>query len=230
MPDYLKTIYFRDEYGVKDYPQKLCNYLFYNVICHTPLYGTHLLDIGSGKGNHLVGFKRLGFVVKGLDCKKECCNALKEFDVRECNIEKEAFPFEDDSFNIVFSKSVIEHVFNSDNFFEESFRVLKKGGMAIMMTPDWDSQHRHFWDDYTHTKPWTRKSLQNVMRIKGFSQVQCDYFRQLPILWKHPCLKYLCDIISLLPDSLKWKDDKEEQHRKFIRFSKEKMLLAVGVK
>ena len=108
--------------------------------------------------------------------------------------------------------------------------MLKIGGIAIIMTPDWGSCYKDFWNDHTHVKPWTRKSLQNVMRIKGFNQVQCEYFRQLPILWKHPCLNYLCDIVSLLPDSLKWKDNKEEQHRKFIRFSKEKMLLAVGVK
>ena len=219
MPNYLETIYFRNESDENSYPQKLCDYL----ISRYGLQG-RLLDIGSGKGNHLVGFSRRGFAVSGVDSRPI------NFAIQKCDLEYEELPYDNMSFDVIFSKSVIEHVFNSDHFFEESFRVLKKGGIAIMMTPDWDSQHRHFWDDYTHVKPWTRKSLQNVMRIKGFSQVQCEYFRQLPILWKCPCLKYICGIVSLLPDSLKWKDSKEEQHRKFIRFSKEKMLLAMGVK
>lgn len=227
MSGYLETIYFKDESDENSYPQKLCDYL---IKKYALTRADSLLDVGSGKGNHLVGFVRRGFKAKGLDSKQECVDALKSFDIRKCDIETEKFPFKDRFFDVVFSKSVIEHVLNSDNFFEESFRVLKKDGIAIIMTPDWDSQHRVFWDDYTHVKPWTRKSLQNVMRIKGFNQVRCKYFRQLPILWKYPCLKYICEIVSLFPDSLKWKDKKEEQHRKFIRFSKEKMLLAVGVK
>jgi len=34
----------------------------------------------------------------------------------------------------------------------------------------------------------------------------------------------------LLPDSLKWKDYEQSNARKLVRFSKEKMLLAVGGK
>ena len=28
MPNYLETIYFTEEYGKFDYPQKLCNYIY----------------------------------------------------------------------------------------------------------------------------------------------------------------------------------------------------------
>lgn len=226
MGNYLETIYFRDETGVQDYPQKLCNYLAKNF-----MGSKHsLLDVGSGKGNHLIGFNRLGLSAKGIDCKPECVEALKSFDIRYCNIEKDLLPFEDKSFDVVFSKSVIEHVNNVDHVFEEIYRVLKKGGIAIIMTPDWNTQHCHFWDDYTHVKAWTRKSLQNIMRMKNFKQVECRLFRQMPILWQHPKLKFIFDLIALLPNSLKWKDKKEEIHRPLIRFSKEKMLLATGVK
>jgi len=37
-------------------------------------------------------------------------------------------------------------------------------------------------------------------------------------------------LISLLPDSLKWKDEKQSKHRVLIRFSKELMLLGYGEK
>lgn len=233
MTDYLKTIYFRDEYAEDKYPQKLCDHLIEKII--SPFFldkiiGKSLLDVGSGKGNHLVGFARRKFVVKGLDIKPECINILDKFDIKKCDIEKEVFPFEDESFDIVFSKSVLEHVLNADNFFEQIFRVLKQKGLVILITPDWKSHHEVFWDDYTHVKPWTRKSLQNIMRIKDFEQVSCSFFRQLPVLWKYPWLKIFCNIVSLFPHSLKWKDDKEEEFRTFIRFSKEKELLAVGRK
>lgn len=233
MLNYLETIYFRSEYAEDKYPQKLCDHLIKKVIkpyFSNNIEGKSLLDIGSGKGNHLVGFARRSFAVKGIDIKPECIKALKGFDIRRCNIETEEFPFEDESFDVIFSKSVIEHVWNADNFLEQALRVLKRGGLAILMTPDWGSQHETFWDDYTHVKPWTRKSLQNAMRIKEFDRVKCILFRQLPALWRFPWLGIFCSILSLLPHSLKWRDDREQEFRTWIRFSKEKMLLATGVK
>jgi 2-polyprenyl-3-methyl-5-hydroxy-6-metoxy-1,4-benzoquinol methylase len=227
MQKYLKTIYFRDEYGCEDYPQKLCDYLTGDL---TIAYHT-LLDVGSGKGNHLVAFDRLGFDVTGLDSKKECVDILKDFNIVECNIETESFPFEDNSFDVVFSKSVLEHVANADNFLQEVYRVVRPGGRAILMTPDWDSNHRTFWDDYTHVKAWTRKSLQNAMLIHGFEDVECSYFRQLPVLWRHPALKIVCDFVAyFFPNSWKWKNTAESKFRPFIRFSKEKMLLGTATK
>lgn len=234
MQDYLKTIYFTEEYGEEKYPQKLCDYL-YQAYCKDYIKKNNIkkpkiLDIGSGKGNHIVGFSRRGIESFGLDKREECVNILDNFDIRECDIEKERFPFENNFFDFSFSKSVLEHVANTDNFLKENLRVLKPKGIAIHMTPDWKSQMNWFWDDYTHIKAFTRKSLQNAMIINGFSEVECRHFLQLPFIWKYPYLKFIPKIISLLPNSLIWKDQKESQARKWIRFSKDKMLLSVGIK
>ena len=126
MSNYLEILYFRDEYDENAYPQKLCDYLIQTII--QPHYGgianRTLLDIGSGKGNHLVGFNRCGLKVFGLDKLDECVKALDRFDIRKCDIEKEVFPFEESSMDLVFSMSVLEHVFNADNFLSQVYRVL----------------------------------------------------------------------------------------------------------
>lgn len=233
MSNYLETIYFRDEYDVKAYPQILCNHIadkYLSKIYGNGLEGKKILDIGSGKGNHLVGFSRLGIEAYGIDKRDECTSVLKNFTIKECNIENEQFPYDDNFFDFVYSKSVLEHVVNTDNFLSESLRVLKPGGIAVFMTPDWRSQCKFFWDDYTHVKPFTRKSLQDALVMNGFDKINCSYFLQLPIVWKFPLMRYVTMIISLLPDSLKWKDKEEKNFRRLIRFSKEKMLLAVGSK
>jgi len=41
-------------------------------------------------------------------------------------------PFESDSFDIILASSVIEHIKNPDNFFQEAFRVLRKNGVLIV--------------------------------------------------------------------------------------------------
>ena len=132
----------------------------------------------------------------------------------------------------MYSKSVLEHLTNTDNFVSESFRVLKPGGVFVGLTPDWDSQRRIFWDDYTHVKPFTRKGLRDCLIIYGLDKVDCEYFYQLPFIWEYPYLEFIPKAISLLPDSLKWKDREQRntKDRKLIRFSKEKMLLAYGNK
>jgi len=229
--NYLETSYFRDEYSERDYPQLLCNYIVERYFSKSgSVKDKKILDIGSGKGNHLVGFARRGMRTYGLDKREECISALEEFDIRKCDIESEPFPYEDNSFDFVYSKSALEHVINTDNFLKQSLRVLKPGGIAVFMTPDWRSQHKFFWDDYTHVKAFTRKSLQDAMIMNGFQNVDCSYFLQLPIVWKHPWVKCLTKLIALLPDSLKWKDKEEKEFRRLIRFSKDEMLLAVGYK
>lgn len=232
MPSYLETHYTRDEYSETAYPQRLCNFIVSRYIQpHVgSVEGKTVLDVGSGKGNHLVGFARRGLVALGLDRRKEDLKALESFDIRECDLERDPFPFETGSLDIVFSKSVIEHVANADNFLKETRRILKPGGLAILMTPDWNTQAHMFWDDYTHVKPWTRKGLQNALKIHGFEKVESVLFRQLPLLWKYPVLEWVADVIALAPESWKWKDREESAFREWIRFSKEKMLLATAVK
>ena len=234
MGKYLETVYFTEEYGENDYPQKLCNYIYSRIyrkyVTKNRSQKLRLLDIGSGKGNHLVGFSRCGIEAYGLDTRDECIDILKTFDIRKCNIEKDRFPFEDNFFDFAFSKSVLEHVMNTDNFLRETLRVLKPGGIAILLTPDWRSEVKFFWDEYTHVKPFTRRGLQSALKINGFSEVKCECFLQLPFVWKYPYLKFIPWLISLLPDALKYKDEEEIQSRKLVRFSKEIMLIAIGVK
>ena len=224
MASYLDTTYPQAEYAENLYPQKLCNHLSDKYFTHSG----KLLDIGSGRGNHLVGFVRNGHTVYGLDKRRECF--VEGFDIRECDIETEKFPYEGEFFDWIFSKSVLEHVYNADNFINETLRVLKTGGKVVLMTPAWESQYKMFWDDYTHVKAFTKKSLQNALKIAGFKNVEVSYFLQLPFIWKYPYLKVATNIIAMLPDELKWKDNEQSDARRLLRFSKEKMLLAYGSK
>lgn len=218
MDNYTKIIYPDKK---MDYPRKLCHYLWSRFM-HT----STLLDIGCGKGSYIHEFENLGMTCSGIDRRYDYKNTII------CNIEKEPIPFKDNTFDFVFSKSLIEHIYNPENMIQEIYRVLKPGGTTIIMTPDWKSQINFFWDDYSHVHPYTRKSLGDMLRIFGFQNVSSELFYQLPFIWKYPFLKFISKIISMLPEKWKWKNNNERngEDRKLIRFSQELMLLACGTK
>ena len=230
MPNYLELNYSKEEYDVNMFPQKLCDYIIDNYFNYTNKSPKTLLDIGSGKGSALVGFKRRGLEVNGIDKREECLEILSDFDIRDCNFENEKFPFEDNTFDYVYSKSVLEHVFNTQNIVEETYRVLKPGGITVQLTPDWLSDYKIFWDDPTHVKPFTRKGLQNAFELNHFSNVKSERFYMLPFIWKYPWLIILVKLLALMPTKYKWKDKQELKQRVLIRHSKERMLLVSAMK
>jgi SAM-dependent methyltransferase len=230
MTEYANVIYPKDEKNT--YPQKLCNYIsktFFKTI-EVQAEKCKILDIGCCKGTALKSFNKSGnFELYGIDIRDENVEGIN---FKACNLEKESIPYPDDYFDYIYSKSVLEHVVNTDNFLSEALRVLKPNGRVVFLTPDWISQYKFFWDDYTHVKPFTRKSLRDAMLIHGYDQVDCNHFYQLPFIWKYPFLKFIPWVISLLPDFLKWKtrEQRNTKDRKLIRFSKEKMLLVSATK
>lgn len=183
-----------------------------------------LLDVGCGRGDFLKGFKGLGLDARGIDCEKSHSRISRDIDVKYSDIEKSPFPFDDEMFDVVFSKSVIEHLFDPENFMKECRRVLKPCGRIIIMTPDWISQMKIFFDDYTHRQPYTVTGIGDILRIFGFKKTTAEIFYQLPVLWKYPVLKALSRLLALfVPVTTK-------SRIKFIRWSVELMILGTGVK
>ncbi len=222
MSEYTSLIYPEVE---NDYPSKLCGYIYDRFFSE---YDGSLLDIGCSKGTHFHEFEKQGLQCWGVDLRKDIDNDR----CKTCNIEMERFPFDDNMFQAVWSKSVIEHITSPDHMLNEAQRLLQPNGIIVLMTPDWESQMSHFWDDYTHVKAWTQKSLMNCLKMFGFRNVGCEKIYQLPFTWAYPQLSFIPKIVSFCPQSWKWKDKTmtNGKDRKLIRFSKEKMLLAWGYK
>ena len=221
MSNYIKVFYNENILPYTEYPSRLCGYLFRRFGMKQ---GDKLLDVGCGRGDFAKGFKDLGLEVFGIDREKGNSEMLKGIEIRLSDIENDSFPFSDETFDIVFSKSVIEHFWKPDNFIKECRRVLKPGGRIIVMTPDWQSQRRIFYDDYTHVHPYTTTSLNGLLKIYGFREVTSEKFYQLPILWKHSWLKIFSKCLQILGPV------KKIHKNKFIRWSRELMILASGKK
>jgi|TARA_Y100000294_G_scaffold68314_1_gene64703 SAM-dependent methyltransferase len=145
-----------------------------------------------------------------------------DLDIDLMDSDGKYWPYKDSSFNIVYSKSFIEHLNDSVTYMSEAYRVLKPGGVIINLIPDWASNHKIFYDDYTHKTPFTVVSLQNISTAAGFINVKAFTFRQLPFTWKYWFLNTLCGMIAPLIPS--------KTEIKILRWSRELMLLGYGVK
>lgn len=219
--NYISTIYDENSHPYTTYPSQLCKHLFdrFNM-----KKGQRLIEIGYGRGDFLYSFKELGLIVNGVDHEQCSSNFIKDIEVKYVDIEKGSIPFGDETFDIVFSKSVIEHMHDPTNFLCEIHRILKTGGIVIIMAPDWISNMKIYFDDYTHRTPFTVTSMKDALKMFGFINVSSELFYQLPILWRFPSLKLLSRLIRLfLPTTIK-------SNIKFIRWSCELMILGYGEK
>lgn len=214
--DYLSVMYDSAVRPATSYPKKLCVLLAtkFNL-----LPGMKILDVGCGRGEFLQGFGDLGLVSTGVDSSSQAGSLAPKAEVRTVNLDNELLPFFSNTFDVIFSKSVLEHLERPSKLLEEQFRVLKPGGLIINMTPAWEYQYRIFFDDFTHKSPLTRKSLLMATTAAGFEVVRSDYFRQLPPLWSIPALKVLAELTRFLVPT-RW-----GSRIKWIRFSKELMVL-----
>ena len=101
--------------------------------------GATVLDLGSGNGSIVKEYRGLGYEAFGCDF------AFKEGpDVESLHskglirlIEREPYrlPFADDSFDVVISDQVFEHVKNYDETLSEIRRVLKPEGISLHFFP-----------------------------------------------------------------------------------------------
>lgn len=217
--DYLTVVYDEGQRPFTDYPKKLCHYLFQTAKLKPEM---KMLEPGCGRGEFLANFQDLGLDVTGVDISPNAKEFSTGFPISLCDIENEALPFENNTFDVIFSKSFIEHLYYPERYLKEAYRVLKPGGILITLVPDWEANYKIYFDDFTHRTPFTKVSLCDAYQMFGFEDSKVYKFRQLPIVWKYPLINHFCSLISpLIPVRTK---------HKFLRWSRELMLIGIGKK
>ena len=220
--DYLDVEYSATARPMTDYPSLLAAHLASKWDIRS---GQSLLDVAAGRAEMSTGFTALGLKVTALDASPEAeryaLRAGASF-ISGVIRPNEPMPVADASFDVVFCKSFVEHLREPIIFAEDCYRVLKPGGKVIFLTPDWESNHRIFFDDVTHVTPFSTVTMQQLLELTGFENVISYRFRQLPVTWRYPAMNAACAAIAPLVPS--------RTTRKFLRWSRELMVCGVGVK
>lgn len=219
MSDYIDVVYNVKDRPYTDYPAQLCLYLFkrFNM-----KQGMTFLEAGCGRGEFLRNFKRLGLNACGIDISEKAPSFNPDIPVTTSDVEKDGLPYPDAKFDVVYSKSLLEHFTNPERYMKEALRVLRPGGILLTLVPDWESCWKIYFDDHTHKTPFSLPALEAIYRMYGFSDVRVVKFRQLPVAWKYPILNGVCRIISpFVP---------VRTRIKVLRWSRELMLCGFGRK
>lgn len=125
-----------------------------------------ILDVGMGDCGCMVLFlARGGFQVIGIDhsslavhkSRKEAARFKLKGSFEARRAKAEDIPFEDNSFDAVFSYHSLHHIKNIDKAIKEMYRVCRKGGLIVVS--DLHSRGRR---EYEH-KP-DKKFIRNIER------------------------------------------------------------------
>lgn len=106
--------------------------------------GKRVLEVGFGAGTDFIRFARAGAVLSGVDLTEHGTRLVASrlaleglsADIRVADAEN--LPFEDGTFDVVYSWGVIHHTEDTPRAAQEIYRVLRPGGRVCVMV-----YHRH---------------------------------------------------------------------------------------
>lgn len=128
-----------------------------------------VLDVGCGLGwlaDHFDNYTGLEYSKKIVEKAKQ-----KNRNVIWGDAEK-IFPFENEQFSMVVLMDILEHLNNPSGAVRESLRVLKKRGQVFAFAPD---NQKWVWDDYSHKRPFSKKSFKRLFEDSGFKVSKISY-------------------------------------------------------
>ena len=97
----------------------------------------NILEIGSGKGHLLKHLMDNGYKITGTEANDEFIRYAKEnYNIDLIKETTAKLNFEDDSFEVVLSFDVLEHIPEVDDHVTEMARVLNGGGVYLLSTPN----------------------------------------------------------------------------------------------
>lgn len=147
-----------------------------------------VVDIGMGSGTDLTKIRSkikqyadVDVYLSGLDSYEPNVEKARQYGIeaKSCDLEREKFPYNDQSVDIVVANQVIEHTKEIFWIYSEISRILKPGGIIITGVPNLASFHNRiallFGIQPTsieimgpHVRGFTAKSFINFLEADGY--------------------------------------------------------------
>ena len=148
------------------------------------------LDLGCGTGNYTLELYKRGFQVVGVDISRRMFKiAQKKLpNVKFIKANAYSLPFEDNTFDLVLSVTMLEFIHEPEKVLSEVYRVLKPGGEAVIGTMNGKSMWFIFKrmkslfveTAYRYARFYTPKELESLMKNAGFKETESRGIIYLP--------------------------------------------------
>jgi len=127
------------------------------------------LDVGCGDGSLLGIASRLGWHVTGVEPDKLAAEVVVRWldgDVKPTTLPAAKLP--DGHFDVITMMHILEHLHDVDETLAEAERVLKPGGVLILVTPNADSLgHKLMGSRWPHLEPGRHLHLFNKATLRA---------------------------------------------------------------
>lgn len=183
-------------------------HLFAYTFVEKKILNDHIvLEVGCGEGYGTSIISKNSFKTIGLDVdKKTILHATKRYKTTKCifkHYDGVNIPYCDNTFDVIISFQVIEHIEADINFISEIYRVLKKNGLFFVTTPNktyrlkpnqkpWNRYHKREYDsgqlkkvllnDFSDIKVYGIKGCTEIQKIENDRIKKILYITYLDVL------------------------------------------------
>ena len=158
-----------------------------------PQKSSRILDIGAGQGHCIFPLKNSGYeniIAVDVDDRNKKLFEDNGVTFIQLDAESDSFPLPEDSFDVILLFHVIEHLKESSCLLSEVRRMLRNGGIFVLVTPDWRKQYKTFYRDHTHIRPYDKESIMRLLVCSRFDQVFIRSFGVMRMLGRTGIWKF----------------------------------------
>ena len=131
-----------------------------------------MLEIGPGHGSLGTIAMSAGWRYRAVEASPLLATALRAQGFAVIRAWAPPFAIASASCDVVYADQVLEHMSGIDaarQFVAEARRVLKPGGLFLVVVPDYLKERTFFWDvDYTHNFVTTKRRVSQLLLDGGF--------------------------------------------------------------
>ncbi len=167
-----------DGYGRNDYLSEITIKRFNTILDQFEKYRktNRLLDVGCGIGYFLYQAKTRGWEVYGTEFTDKAVEICSSRGIEMFQGPLKDAPFTLESFDVIVSIEVLEHINNPQEEVRNFNKLLRKGGLVYLTTPNYNSYLRNIYKkDFPiisypeHLTYYTAKTLKKLFTQSGFS-------------------------------------------------------------
>ena len=111
-------------------------------------HGGRMLDIGCANGRFMLRMQQLGWQVQGVEFNQTAVDICGRNNLDVFHGELEDAGLEENTFDLITARHVIEHVPNPDAFIADIARLLKPGGRMHLRTPSSEALGRRIFGEF----------------------------------------------------------------------------------